>query len=486
MSSATLTPCDTNLAAAAPSQPCRYPTATLVASILGSSLAFIDGSVVNVALPAFDADLHVGATGLAWMISAYLLTLSSLILLGGALGDHFGRRRMFLIGIGLFLAASLGCAAAPSLPIILASRAIQGAGAALLMPNSLALLGAGFQGEAKGQAIGTWAGVGAFAGAIGPVLGGWLIEVAGWRTIFLLNLPVGVAAAWLAWAYVPESRNRRAGARLDLSGAVLITVGLGLLTWALTAASSPDGARGAIVAAALAGLALLAAFVPIELRRGEDALMPLYLFRDASFVGITLLTFFLYAALGGLIALLPFVLIRAEHYSPVLAGAAMLPIPILIAVGSRWMGKVAAKVGGRLPLSIGAFLVAVGLALYMRVGAAGGSYWNEVLPATLVVALGMAICVAPLTTTVMSAVDSDHVGTASGFNSAVARIGSLIATALLGFVFASQAERTQLLSSAHTAALIGAVIAAISGGCALILIRRAPAASGGHDQMRNP
>jgi MFS family permease len=355
---------------------------------------------------------------------------------------------------------------------MLAGRAIQGVGAALLMPNSLAILGAGFAGKAKGRAIGTWAGVGALASAIGPVLGGWLIDSAGWRTIFLINLPVGIAAGWLAWTYVPESRNRRAGARLDLLGGLLVTVGLGLLTWTLTAAAEPDHARAWIIATGGAALALLAAFVPVELRRGEDALMPLYLIRDASFVGVTLLTFFLYAALGGLIALLPFVLIRAESYSPVEAGAAMLPIPILIALGSSLMGRLAAKVGGRVPLGIGALIVAIGLALYVRVGSATGGYWSDVLPATLMVALGMAICQAPLTTTVMSAVDADHIGAASGFNSAVARIGGLVATALLGFVFVSQGSRLALLGSAHMAAIIGALTAALGGACALMLIRK--------------
>jgi EmrB/QacA subfamily drug resistance transporter len=464
-------PCDVSLAGAIRPQPCRYPTATLAASILGSSLAFIDGSVVNVALPALDRDLHAGAEGLAWLVSAYLLTLSALILLGGALGDHYGRRRIFLAGIGLFLAASLACAVAPTLSLILIGRAIQGIGAALLMPNSLALLGASFEGKAKGQAIGIWAGVGALASAVGPVLGGWLVETVGWRSIFLINLPVGAAAAWLAWAYVPESRNQRTGARLDGAGAVLITFALGLLTWALTAASRPGGSTVPILAAVGAGIVLLGVFFWVEARRGDDALMPLYLMRGATFLGVTLLTFFLYAALGGLIVLLPYVLIRAEGYSPVAAGAAILPIPILIGGGSSVMGRIAAQTGGRLPLGIGALCVALGLALYIRVGAGAGSYWTDVLPATVTVALGMAICVAPLTTTVMSSVDADHIGAASGFNSAVARIGGLIATALLGFVFVAQGSRTALLAHAHTAALVGAATAAVAGVCALALIR---------------
>jgi EmrB/QacA subfamily drug resistance transporter len=470
MISAIPAPCDAQVAQAARPKPCLHPKATLAATILGSSLAFIDGSVVNVAMPAIGADLQAGAEGLAWLVNAYLLTLSALILFGGALGDHYGRRRIFLVGIGLFLAASLFCAVAPSLPIVLGGRAIQGIGAALLMPNSLAILGAGFEGDAKGEAIGTWAGAGALASAIGPVLGGWLVESVGWRSIFLINLPIGVAAAWLAFAYVPESRDTRPAASLDWVGAILITMALGLLTWALTAAGRREGDATLIVAAA-AGVVVMALFGWVEMRRGREALMPLYLMRGASFLGVMLLTLFLYAALGGLIVLLPYVLISAEGYSPVGAGAAMLPIPVLIGLGSRLMGKIAARTGARSPLGVGAFLVAFGLALYTRVGVGAGSYLMDVLPATLLVAIGMAICVAPLTTTIISSVDPDHVGAASGFNSAVARIGGLIATALLGFVFVEQDSPSALLANFHAAALAGAATAAVAGGCALFLIQ---------------
>jgi EmrB/QacA subfamily drug resistance transporter len=480
MTAATLSPCDLNLALATHARPCRHPTATLAASILGSGVAFIDGSVINVALPALDRDLHAGPEGLAWLINAYLLTLTALTLLGGAAGDHYGRRRLFLIGIGLFLAASLVCAAAPTLAIILAGRAAQGIGAAMLLPNSLALLGAGFDDEAKGEAIGTWASVGALANAVGPLVGGWLVEAVGWRTIFLLNLPVGLAAAWLAWRFVPESLDRREGARLDSLGALLITASLGLCTWALTAAAKPGSDEVLSIGAGAIGLGLLAAFGWLELKRGENALMPLFLVRSSTFVGVTLLTFFLYAALGGLIVLLPFVLIRAGGYSAIQAGAAMLPVPILIGLGSRLMGRMTARVGGRLPLGIGALIVAVGLALYLRVGAVDASYWREVLPATLIVALGMAVCVAPLTTTVMNAVNADHVGVASGFNSAVARMGGLIATALLGFVFAEQSSGAALVASAHVAALVGAGLAALAGASALLLIRNPPSTEAAH------
>lgn len=309
-------PCEATRAHSLSSTSRSSSGSTLAASILGSSLAFVDGSVVNVALPALDNSLDAGAEGLPWLVSAYLLTLSSLILLGGALGDHYGRRRIFLGGIVLFLVASLGCASAQSLGTMLTARALQGVGAALLLPNSLALLGANFSGEAKGRAIGTWAGVGALAGVIAPLLGGWLVDYVGWRSIFLINLPIGLGALWLGWRYVEESRDRREGATLDLLGALLITAALALLTWALTAAGGSSGFDANVLAATGGGLALLAAFLAVELKRDENALMPLFLMRDRSFLGVTLLTFLLYAALAGLITLLPFVLIKAQDYSP--------------------------------------------------------------------------------------------------------------------------------------------------------------------------
>jgi EmrB/QacA subfamily drug resistance transporter len=446
------------------------PRATLAATILGSSLAFIDGSVVNVALPALAHDLRVAPAHLSWTINAYLLPLGALILLGGALGDHFGRRRCFQFGLTTFTFASMVCAAAPSLAWLVAARGLQGLGAALLVPNSLAILGGAFTGEARGRAIGTWAAVGALAGAVGPIVGGWIVDTVGWRTIFLLNLPIAAGAGYLAWKYVAEQKELHRAAPLDAVGAGLATIALGLLTWALTKASESSGGYSTSWAAAVAGCLLLGAFLRHENKLGSRAIMPLAMFASPTFVGLTLLTFFLYASLGGLIVLLPFFLIRMENWLAIAAGAALLPIPVLIGLGSRFMGRVASRYGGRLPLAIGSGLVAIGLALYGRIGTHGLNYWLDVFPPTVLVALGMGACVAPLTTSVMASVDADHVGLASGFNNAVARIAGLIATALLGFVFAGQESAETFMVGFRAAALIGAASAALAGGFALFLI----------------
>jgi EmrB/QacA subfamily drug resistance transporter len=445
-----------------------HPRATLAATILGSSLAFVDGSVVNVALPALAHDLRAAPAHLSWAINAYLLPLGALILLGGGLGDHFGRRLLFLIGLCIFAVASIGCAAAPSLVWLLAARGLQGAGAALLMPNSLAILGGAFAGEARGRAIGTWAAAGALASALGPILGGWMVDTIGWRTIFLLNIPIAIGAGYLGWRYVTERKAVRP-VPLDSLGAALATLTLGLLTWALTNASESHGAALSWVALVV-GTLLLAAFVRHEYRLGDRAIMPLAMFASRTFVGLTLLTFFLYGSLGGLLVLLPFLLIRIERWSAVAAGAALLPVPVLIGLGSRVMGRVASRHGGRLPLTAGAASVATGLALYARVGTGAVHYWADIFPATLLVALGMGISVAPLTTSVMTCVEPDHVGVASGFNSAVARIAGLIATALLGFVLIQQGSIGGFVMAFRAAALIGAASALLAAGCALYFI----------------
>jgi EmrB/QacA subfamily drug resistance transporter len=448
-----------------------HPHATLAATILGSSLALIDGSVVNVALPALAKDLHATAATLPWTINAYLLPLGALILLGGGLGDHYGRRRYFLIGLIVFTAASVLCACAPSLSWLIAGRGAQGIGAALLMPNSLAILGSQFRGEAKGRAIGIWAAVGAIAGALGPIVGGWLVDTVGWRVIFLINVPVALAAGMLAWRFVNENTEDSSANPLDWPGAGLVTAALGILTWSLTEAAGASLAAPVLWSTTVAGAILMCVFVWHERELVDLALMPLALFASPAFVGLTLLTFLLYGSLGGLLVLLPFFLIRIAHWSAVSAGTALLPVPVLIGSASSLMGRLAARYGGRLPLGIGSAVVAIGLALYARFDSADVRYWVDVFPPTLLVAFGMGMTVAPLTTSVMQSVDAGHVGIASGFNSAVARTAGLVATALLGFVFARQGSTIGFLEELRFAATLGAGSSLLAAVCAFTLLR---------------
>ncbi len=457
MTTALPAPCDSAILSRPEGQLPPHPRWTLVATILASSLAFIDGSVVNVALPEIGRSLDADAAGLQWTVNAYLLPLSALLLLGGAAGDQLGQRRMLVAGILVFLAASLACAVAPTIEVLLAARALQGVGAAMLMPNSLGILGNSFRGEAKGRAIGTWAAVGAIASAVGPPLGGWLIEVAGWRAIFYLNLPVGAAAIVIARRYVANDKG--SGTPLDWAGAGLVTLGLGLLTWSLTLWSNDGGVGGTVLFGLIAGVAMLAAFILVERARGDAAMMPLSLFVSKAFVGLTFLTFALYGALGGLLVLLPYLLITSG-YSPLEAGLALLPFPLVIGLASRWIGQIAAGAGPRWPLTLGPIVAGAGFLLLHRVDPAAG-YLTGVLPGLFVIALGMSGAVAPLTTAVLSAVDDRHMGTASGFNSAIARTGGLIATALVGVVLSQSGDA--LLSAFRTAAIAGGVLAGAAG-----------------------
>lgn len=435
----------------------RHPALLLTACILASSLSFIDGSVVNVALPAIGRDLHAGAAELQWTVNAYTLPLSALLLLGGAAGDRFGRKRLLIGGTILFALASLGCALAPSLPFLLTARAVQGIGSAMLMPNSLSLLGVSFSGAARGRAVGTWAAAGAIAGAAGPPLGGWLVEAVGWPAIFYINLPVAALGVALA-AYAVEDVGR-GEQPLDWAGALLATAALGALTWALTAWSSNrtlDWSGGVLLAA---GAAFAATFGWVEHRRGDRAMMPTALFATRAFVGLTLYTFLLYGALGGLILLVPYVLIQAGGYTPVQAGLALLPFAIGIGLGSRAAGQLTERIGPRWPLTIGPSIVAVGFAVAALTDPVG-SYWTGPFPALAIIACGMAIAVAPLTTAVLSSVEDSYEGTASGFNSAVARTGGLIATALAGGVIA--AAGAALVASFRVAAAVGAALALLA------------------------
>lgn len=460
--------CDRAIADGAPARPAPggHPNLVLATSILASSLAFIDGSVVNVGLSAIGRELGSGGADLSWVVNGYLLPLSSLLLLGGAAGDRFGRRKLLLSGIAIFALASLLCALAPQLWLLVAGRVLQGAGAAMLMPNSLAILGATFEGKARGRAIGIWAAAGAAAGAIGPLLGGWLIDSVGWRTVFYINVPIAALAIFMGWRFVQLPAGGKP-VPLDPAGACLASAGLGCLTWGLAAASSDKALTAGSGGALLAGVLVLLAFLRMEKRAGERAMLPLHLFGSSSFSGLNLMTFLLYGALGALMLLVPYILIQALGYSAKQAGAALLPFPIVLAVGSPLMGRLAGRSGSRLPLSIGALIVAGGFLLATRIGT--GSYAGTVLPAMLVIAIGMACVAAPLTTAVLSSVDGSHTGVASGFNSAVARGGGLIATALLGMVLTDKGRA--LLVPFHAALLVCAACAAAAAVCAFIWVR---------------
>ena len=461
--------CDRALAAGAAPAHAKAPThpnLVLCTSILASSLAFIDGSVVNVGLSAIGQDLASRGADLSWVVNGYLLPLSSLLLLGGALGDHYGRKRMLVIGMAVFVLAALLCALAPRLSLLVGGRVLQGIGAALVLPNSLAILSATFEGKQRGRAVGIWAAAGAGAGAIGPLLGGWLIDTVGWRAVFYINLPIAALAIFMAWRFVQVKTNGKR-VPLDPLGAALASLGLACLTWGLAEASAEKHLTLWAGMALAAGVAILLAFVWIERRAGERAMLPLKLFGERGFSGLNLMTFLLYGALGALMLLIPFVLIQALDYSAKQAGVALLPFPIVLAIGSPLMGRVAAKHGSRLPLSIGALIVAGGFLLAMRIGA--GSYTTTVLPAMLTIALGMACVAAPLTTAVLSSVDESHTGIASGFKSAVARGGGLIATAMLGVVLTAQGRA--LLAPFHAALAVCAASAAAAAVCAFIWVR---------------
>jgi EmrB/QacA subfamily drug resistance transporter len=471
LSVAVQSPCDA-AAARCPqvTRTASHPQLVLAATILASSLAFVDGSVVNVGLPAIGRSLGADAADLQWVVNAYLLPLSALLLLGGAGGDRFGRRRFLIIGTALFGVTSVACAAAPGVSSLLLARFLQGVSSALLMPNSLAILGATFQGPAKGRAVGIWAATGAAVGAAGPVLGGWLIDLGSWRGIFLINVPLAAAAIALAWRYIPEDRSVRPQP-LDLSGGLWATFGLGALTWALTVGSGRGGWSVASLSVGGAALVALGVFVRVEQRRGERAMMPLALFASQSFIGLTLLTLFLYGALGAVFVLIPYVLIETAHYSATAAGAALLPLPVVLAITSPFMGGVAGRIGARWPLAIGPLIVAAGFVLALRIGA-HADYWSEVLPALLVMAFGLSGAVAPLTTAILSSVDAAHTGSASGFNSAVARTGGLMATALLGSVLAAQGLS---LIAAFQIAMLACAVACVASGASAYFFLQDPA-----------
>jgi EmrB/QacA subfamily drug resistance transporter len=445
----------------------------LLATVLGSAIASIDATVVGIALPAIGRDFNSSLATLQWVVTAYTLTLAGLLLFAGALGDKYGRKRIFILGVVWFAVASLLCGIAPDAPVLIAARAVQGIGAALLTPGSLAIIEASFAPEDRGKAIGAWSGFGGVGSAIGPFLGGWLIQAVSWRLIFVINLPLAILVVAISVRHVPESRDPQATGPVDFVGGALATLGLIGLTYGLIEGPTAGWTSPVPLAALIAGVAMLAAFVVWE-ARSPAPMMPLSLFRSAQFNAANVATFAVYGALGGALFLLPIQLQQVSGYTALQAGISLLPITLIMLALSTRSGALAARIGPRLQMTVGPLIIAAGLALFTRIGGSG-NYLTEVLPAVLVFGFGLAINVAPLTATVLSAVPAEHAGMASAVNNDVARAASLIAVAVLpaaaGLTGDSYLHPEQFSAGFHTASLIAAGVCVLGGVVAALFIR---------------
>lgn len=405
----------------------------LATTILGSSLTFIDGTVINVALPVLQEKLQASASEVQWVVESYALTLSALILVGGALGDKYGRRKIFNLGVVIFTIASIVCGAVSEINFLIFARAVQGIGAALLVPGSLAIISASFDKKSRAKAIGTWSGFTAITTGFGPVLGGWLVDNFSWRWIFFINIPLAAIVLLISFWKVPETRDDKATGALDWLGASLATIGLCGVVYALTESNNLGFSNPQVFGGLIIGLIALAGFVFRE-KRAANPMMPLVLFQSKTFTGANLLTLFLYAALGGILFFLPFNLIQVQKYSAASAGAALVPFVVTMFLLSRSASGLVDRFGAKLPLIIGPLTTGIGFALFSLAPVASTNYWTDFFPAIMVMSLGMTLSVAPLTTAVMTAVEERHSGVASGINNAVSRTASLIAVAVFGVV----------------------------------------------------
>jgi len=462
----------------------RYASAAgrwvLLATVLGSAIASIDATVVGIALPSIGRDFHVGITALQWVVTAYAMTLAGLLLVAGSLGDKFGRKRVFVIGIIWFALASVLSAVAPTAGFLIGARALQGVGAALLTPGSLAILEAVFHPDDRGKAIGAWSGFSGVGTAIGPFIGGWLVAAASWRLIFVINVPIAALVIRVTLQHVPESRDPDATGPIDVAGGVLATAGLIGLTYGLIEGPAQGWSRAQVLTALAAGVVLLAAFVWRE-RRTPSPMLPLHLFRSAQFTATNLVTFVVYGAIGGALFLLPITLQEVSGYTALQAGISLLPITaVTLALSSR-SGALASRIGPRLQMSVGPVLIGAGLALFTRI-TGSGDYVTEVLPGVAVFGFGLAVTVAPLTSTVLGAVPAEHSGVASAINNDVARAAALIAVAVLpalgGITAYAYRHATLLEAGFHHASLIAAGLCGAAGILAALTVRNPRRAAG--------